>query len=205
MELDDLKYQLNHKLGSEQSGRSDADIAALLNKRTISITDRLQKNLWFEIVFGILGILILGYLGFAISIYSFRIYFLVFTIVITPFLFVLFYLSRRIKELSATTLPVKSNLQMIVKLTEEFTRRYFQFTMALVPVCFVFAVLAGYHERSVSAGNHLFTALWQVFLVAGVYMAILMVGMYYFTKFYLKKLYGKYVEQLKACILELGE
>ena len=54
MDLDELKYQLKNKLSTDHAGRSDEDIASLLNKKTGSIVGKLKKNLWMEILFGIL-------------------------------------------------------------------------------------------------------------------------------------------------------
>jgi hypothetical protein len=40
-----------------------------------------------------------------------------------------------------------------------------------------------------------------VFLI--VYLIVLSVGIYYFTKWYIKKLYGLYLDQLQSCINDL--
>ncbi len=211
MELDELKYQLKDKLSTDHTGRSDADIALLLTKRTASVTDKLKKSLWLEIFLCILMLLVFGAISIISKQSSLRIYFSVFTIVGIVFLLVVIYLLRRTKKLSSTTLPVKSNLQSIVRLIEEFTRRYFQITMALIPICFIFALLLAYQEKHLQdpsapfPGGHYFSSLWQVVLFVIAYMFVLAIVAFYFTKWYLKKLYGKYVQQLKACIEELGE
>jgi hypothetical protein len=117
---------------------------------------------------------------------------------------------RRTIKLSATTLPVKSNLQTIVHIIEEFNRRYFQFSMALLPICFTFSFILGYNEPKHIPevdrfAKSLFSARWQVIVFAVVYVLALSIGVYYFTKWYLRKLYGRYIDQLKECIRELGE
>ena len=122
----------------------------------------------------------------------------------------LYYLLKQIVTLGGTAFPVKSNLQTIVTIIEEFMKRYFQFTMALLPICFIFALLLGYHEK---APNHqidsfaktLFSSKWQIISFVVVYCALLSVGIYYFTKWYLKRLYGNYLDQLKECIKDLSE
>jgi hypothetical protein len=50
-----------------------------------------------------------------------------------------------------------------------------------------------------------FTARWQVMLFLGVYMIVLAISVYYFTKWYLKKLYGNYLNELKQYIAELDQ
>lgn len=210
MELDELKSLINHRLSADHSGRSAADIAALLTKKTVSVVDKLKRSLWIEIICCLAVIAAFTYLGFAGGYRSLRIYFSVFAVLSVVFLGIIIYLLRRTKQLSATALPVKSNLQIIVNIIEEFTKRYFQFTMVLIPVCFVFAFLLGYHEpKHIPAvdgfAKNLFSATWQVMVFVLVYMALLAVGIYYFTKWYIKKLYGRYLDQLKECIRELGE
>ncbi len=209
MELDELKYQLNHKLSTDHTGRSESDIASLLNKRAMSVTEKLRKSILFEIYSCIIVFIGFGYISIAIKLHSVRIYFSVFTLFTFAFMLVLIYLLRRIKILSSTTLPVKGNLQTIVVIIEEFTKRYFQFSMALVPICFVFAFWLGYTEKypleEIDRLVKHVSPSWKLFLFAGVYMLLLAVGVYWFTRWYLKKLYGKYIIQLKACIDELKE
>jgi hypothetical protein len=207
MELDELKYQLKDKLATDHTGRSNADIAALLNKKTISVTSKLKKSLWFEIYSCIAVILCFGCVSIIVKQNSVRIYFSVFILLAIGFLLIIIYLLQRIKKLSATTLPVKSNLQTIVNIIEDFTRRYFQFTMALIPVCFIFAFWLGYTDKYPleEIDKLVKHTSWKLFVFAGVYMLLLAVGAYYFTRWYLKKLYGKYIIQLKACIDELKE
>jgi len=209
MELDDLKYQLKNKLSSDKASRSQEDIAALLTKKTSSVTGKLKRSLRIEIICCIIIIIAFGYIGIAGGYQSLRIYFSVFAVLGVAFLALLVYLYRRIFRISGTSLPVKSNLQTIVKIIEEFVKRYFQFTMALIPVCFIFSLLLIYNdphpvnEVGQIAKSHL-RHPWRVTIFLFVYMSASGVGIYYFTKWYLKKLYGKYLIQLKECIEELA-
>lgn len=210
MELDELKYQLKNKLSTDHAGRSNEDIAALLTKRTHSIIGKLKKSLWIEIIFGILVTVGFGLIGIMSKYVTLRIYFSIFAVMCAAFIVLLIYLLRRITHLSSTTLPVKSNLQTIVNIIAEFIKRYFQFTMALIPVCFIFSFLLGYYEPEpvpevdgLTKSIFSVSKAWQVIVFLVIYMALLTVGIYYFTKWYLKKLYGKYVDQIKECIAEL--
>lgn len=210
MDLDELKYELNHKLSTDHAGRSDEDIAALLTKRTSSIVDKLKRSLWIEILFGIGVVIAFGYVGICSKYHWLKIYFSVSAVLSAAFVALLIYLLRRTSHLGNTILPVKGNLQTIVNLIEEFVKRYFQFTMALIPICVIFSLFVGYNEpeRVLSteglAKGH-FTRSWQVITFILIYIALLAIGVYYFTRWYLKKLYGNYVDQLKKCIEELRE
>lgn len=210
MELDDLKYQLQHRLGPDTETRSQEDIAAIMSRKASSVTEKLQRNLWFEIICSIcvvIGFFVISYLT---SYYAIRIYFNVFAVLAIGFIILLYFLLQRTRRLSATALPVKRNLQMIVTIMEEFMKRYFQFTMALIPVCFVFAfILMNTEHRRIPAAEHLsrshFSSSWKVIVFLTAYFVVLFTGVYYFTKWYLRKLYGKYVEQLKTFINDLEE
>jgi hypothetical protein len=210
MELDEFKNILNQQLATDHLYRSEADIAALLRKKAHSIIVKIKKSLWFEIFSCIVIILLFGYLGLSSKYSSINIYFSIFSIVFIPFIIILFYLLKKINRLNTNNLSVKNNLQSIVSILEEFMKRYFQFTMALIPICFVFAFFLGYNEKQPIEPideiilkykpSYSFITIFTV-----VYMTSLTVGIYYFTKWYLKKLYGNYVNELKIYINELKE
>ncbi|MEN9686095.1 MAG: hypothetical protein RLZZ28_1881 [Bacteroidota bacterium] len=207
MELDELKSQLKEKLATDHTGRSDADIAFLLRAKTNSVIGKLKKSLRKEIFLGVLVLLPLGYIGIASEYRSLRIYFSVTAVLCAAFLGLLIYLIKRINRLSVDILPVSRNLTEIVRIIEEFIRRYFQFTMALVPVCLIFAFFLGYHEPKHIDGLDHFVQLqldarWKLWLVV-IYLIGFTVLVYYFTKWYLRKLYGNYLAELKECMKEL--
>jgi hypothetical protein len=210
MDLDELKYQLRNKLAADHAGMSDEDLAALLTRKTVSVVGRLKRSLKIEIICCIGVILGFSAIGIFSGILSLRVYFSVFAVLCALFLVLLVYLLRRTTRLSAGSLPVRGNLQTIVTIIEEFMKRYFQFTMALVPICFVFALVLGVGDKHPLSGadrfalKH-FTAQWKVNTFLLIYVLALGVGVFYFTKWYLKKQFGRYVAQLKECIRELGD
>ncbi len=210
MELDELKSLINQKLTTAHAGRSGDDIAQLLTRKTVSVVDKLKRSLWIEIICCIGAILLFAYFGFTGYNHAYQVYFSVFTVLTVIFLVIVIYLLKRTQQLSATALPVKSNLQTIVQIIESFMKRYFQFTMGLMPACLIFALILIYHDHGSipDAGTIFgtyFKSSWQMVLFLTVYVAILATGIYYFTRWYLNKLYGRYVEQLKQCIRELEE
>lgn len=211
MDLDELKYQLNFKLATDHAERSASDIASLLSKKTNSLIGKLKKSLWIEIGFCVLIMLLFFFIGLYSPYLSLQIYFSSFAVIAFLFLVILIYLLRRTTQISNNTqLPVKTNLKTIVSIIEEFMKRYFQFTMALIPVCMIFSFLLGYNEpKQIPALDKeaigLFSSKWQVLIFLILYIGLLTVGVYYFTRWYLRKLYGKYIDQLKQCIRELSD
>ena len=82
--------------------------------------------------------------------------------------------------------------------------------MALIPICFIFSFYLGYTEKDPIPEIDGFIekykpTKWLVIVGAVIYMTALSFGIYYFTKWYLKKLYGKYVDELKTYIAELKD
>lgn len=207
MELDELKSQLKNKLASDHAGRSDTDIGVLLSKRTNSVIGKLKRSLLKEIVLSSAIVILFSCIGLFSNYPSLRIYFSVFAVVCGVLILPLIYIFRRTTRLSSTALPVKSNLQTIVSIMEEMIKRYFQFTMALIPICFIFSLLLISNDGTVSPkfAKGDFSASWKVITITTLYALALFVGTYYFTKWYLRKMYGKYVAQLKECVNELSE
>jgi Ca2+/Na+ antiporter len=209
MELDELKDQLRQKL-DESFSKSESDISGMLKKKTVSIVYKLQKSLRLEIIFCIGAIIAFALIGIFSKHWSLQVYFSTFTIVFLLFMIVLFYLQKRIKQLGSTQLSVKSNLQLIHSIIKEYVKRVFQFTMALIPICMVFAFWLGIKDgddfsfdNSIMAKLSASNKTLYAFLL--LYMLIVIVAAYYSTKWYLKKLYVKYLVQLQECIDELGE
>jgi amino acid transporter len=210
MELDELKYQLNQRLATDHASRSNADISALLKKKTHSVISKIKRSLIIEMVLCVLFFVAMLYVCFITNYWSIRVYFGVFTVLTVLMTLVLYYLYRRTDTLSDSDRPIKANLQTLVGLLEEFVKRYFQFTMALLPVCFMFSMILSYADpveipEIEKFSVKVFTARWQVMVFLGVYMIALAISVYYFTKWYLKKLYGNYLNELKQYIAELDQ
>jgi hypothetical protein len=210
MDLDQFKQQLNEKLSTDHNGRSGEDIAQMLGKKTFSIIEKLKKSIQYEILFGLIGMILFAILAFTTKYHSIRTYFGVSAVFIFVFLFLLIYLLKKTIELNQVQRPVISNLTNYVFLIEEYMKRYFQFTMAMVPICLFFAGYLGYHEKKpvpeldkIIGGGQL--GLKLVLTISIIYLISFSIGMYYFTKWYLHKIYGKYVLELKNCIKELHE
>jgi hypothetical protein len=210
MDLDQFKQQLNEKLSTDHQGRSGEDIAQMLSKKTFSVIEKLKKSIQYEILFGFFGMMLFAVLAFSTKYQSVRTYFGVSAIFIFVFLFLLIYLLKKTTELNKVHQPVISNLNSYVILIEEYMKRYFQFTMAMVPICLFFAGWLGYHEKSpvpeldkLIGKSHL--GMTVVLIISVIYLISFSVGMYYFTKWYLHKIYGKYVLELKKCIKDLQE
>lgn len=207
MELDDLKLHLKQKPGEEQPVKTQDEITALLEKRTVSILDKIKKSLLFEIICCVGFVIACIATVFIAKYWYLKVYFGVFAVLLQPFFFVLLYLLKKMKKVYHHSMPVKKNLETLYSLLKEFVKRNFQFTMGLVPFCLILATWLGYHDPSkehLPEGNN-FGNNSSLILFLILYGVVLSVGMYFFAKWYLKKLYGNYLEQLQGLIKELGD
>lgn len=210
MELDELKGQLNQQLLSGFSNKPENKLAELMNGKACSLLCKIKKSILFEITCCIIGIFGALYISLTYQVAPVRIYFAIFGMLFVPLGFVLWYLFRKIVAFENLLLPVKNNLKELIDLLSLFEKRYFQFNMALLPICFFFALALGLQKNaSVQEIDKLYiklkgiTSYYWIIIIA--YVSITMVALVYFTKWYIKKLYGNYINQLKQLLAELKE
>ncbi|HXL56216.1 MAG TPA: hypothetical protein VN958_08170 [Chitinophagaceae bacterium] len=207
MELDELKILLKEKLDIQHPVKSTEDISALLNRKTQSVISKLKRSLRIEIITCIVFTFVCVSIGIFGGYTSLRIYFSIFAVVCLLFLPVLWFLLQKTKKLGSTSLPVKSNLELIVKILKEYVKRYFQLTMGLIPITLILVLFLGYTDVSDLKDSFSLTlnvSTKQVIFITA-YAIMFTIAMYYFTKWYLKKLYGNYIYQLQSFIKELEE
>jgi MFS family permease len=211
MQLDELKILLKEKLDTQHPEKSTEDISKLLSKHTQSVIGKLKRSLWIEIIACLVFALACAAVGVFGKYASLQIYFSIFAILCFLFLPVLWFLLQKTKKLSNTSLPVKSNLEFLVKILKEYVKRYFQLTMALIPITIFIAFSLGYSDENLhnpELHNPFFptiTGSTLSIIFAIIYLILFSVGMYYVTKWYLKKFYGNYIDELQSLIKELEE
>lgn len=209
MDLDELKSQLKHKLSTDHSARSDEDIAQLLQRRTVSTVGKLKRSLLLEIWLGIPFILLCIAIAVFGSSAALRVYLGVFSVLFCIIEVFLVAIYNRTRILGEGPLPVKENLRLIVNIIDEFVKRCFQLAMIMVPVGVALIVALQFHFRETAiapgAHNRYLTTPFRVGVFVVLYTAVFATFMYYFAKWYLHKMYGRYTAQLKQCISELDE
>jgi len=91
---------------------------------------------------------------------------------------------------------VREGLQRVIAIIEEFTRLYFQFTMITLPIAFIFGLISGFLSLNGGAGIKNFNWQKAIFFYTCWFIFWSFI-MYFFSKWYIKKLYGNYLQQLK--------
>lgn len=200
MELDELKKELNQKISGGAQQRTEMQIASLLDSSATSIVQKLRRSLVAELVISVLFMCVCLYMIFFNPYWAYRVFFITFSVVGIGFTIVLFLLLKKIDALSGAS-NVMQNLDKLIHILDEYVRRYLQLTLILLPICFVFGIWISYND-----GEQVLKPLEKrsIALLA-VTMVSLATIVYFFTKWYLKKLYGNYIQQLKALLRELAE
>ena len=200
MELDELKQQLNKTITPAQQQHSAADISALLKRDSLSVVQKIKRSLWIELAFAI--VFILGCVAALIfsTQWVYRTYFFIFIFVSAAFTFIFSLLLKKTYKLSSSD-SIRSNLHSLISVLKEYVKRYLQLGMALLPICFGFAYWLSYHDPTRVAKPF----RWDVFGFLIGFLLIFGTAVYYFSKWYLKKLYGNYISQLEALLMEFEE
>ena len=204
MELDNLKDLWRDLDRGDAHLKGDEQILKILQKRSQSPIARMKRNLLLELI----AVIIL---------YSFPIWYFLQTSMgryrgIALFLFVVgilfvFYYYRKNKllsEMQCVTCEVRSNLERKLVTVEKYVRFYFVSGTVLYPVAYFvpgFIVLLKYPDESV-AERFTESAVYIVFVILGL---LTTVGSYFLNRWYIKKLYGRHIEKLKALLLQMEE
>lgn len=230
MELDDLKSAWN-KFSSENEKKqqlSESELQKILKKRTLDITDKINRNI--RIGMGI----VLGWvsLGFAIDFllspimetkldkpyltdklmfWSFIIEVLNYVLIFSAI--IIFWIRySKIEKKNIDTTNLKSKLNVLIGALSSY-RRMFYIVMGIILLYVVVSFSSGFimeynyqlHNSTLDLHNLKFTS-WLIIIASFLFSLGIFVGLYYllFTLFF-KRLYGRYLKQLKRTLKELEE
>jgi len=207
MELEELKNYLNRQLEEQSTLQSSGEISAILRNKSIGIVHRIRKNLWIEFVISLLAGMVVLYAKYLGGNYVMQMFLNIFLGITLLFLPIFIWLIRSTYQLSPELSSVKTNLTRLHLLIARFARFYFIFTMAIfLPVVF-YSLIAAVYERnnqSLMESLQFYLQLPAIpLLLIGAYILIFGVGLYFFTRWYLRTLYGKYLDKLKVLLAEL--
>ena len=197
MDLDELKILFKDKYPAPH--KSAEELSLMLGSKTRSVMSKIQRSLWIEIIACIIFTVSFAVVSLTSSYTVIQIYFSVFSFFCLLFLPVLFFLMRKTRKLN-TVSPIKSNLEEMVKIMREYTKRYFQLTMALIPLSLILALSISSAKTDRTPFIDL-TGGQLIFII--LYVIIFIISVYFFTKWYLRKLYGDFVDELQELLKEL--
>ncbi len=205
MELDVLKQQLKIYLENSSAFKEPALPQSIIFQKANDAIATLKKSLFIETLFAVVASVVFVCLAFLFHTFSFRIYFGIFSSVSVAFVIALLIFNARLKKLHHSQTILK-HLRYKHSMIELYIKNYLRFCIVLLPVCFCLAVFVFLFEFYIqSPHQQLFTTymlkhLWLPLLISYCFFSVLM---YFFTKFYLKKMYGNHLSFIENLIQEL--
>jgi len=197
MELDEFKQRVKESADQEQTALHSAyELEGYTRKRTRSIVNHIKRSILFELIASIIFIVAAVWIWFSYPVSYVRVFSL---LAFCMCVFLLIYLSALHKKISIyekAPLSVKTGLQQVITILEQFTRVYFQFTMITLPIAFIFGLITGF--LTIHDDNGFINFNWQkAILLYTCWFIFWSASMYFFSRWYIRKLYGNYLQQLK--------
>ncbi len=200
MELESLKEILNHSAASENDV-SEESLRKLLRTKSKSAISKMKRNLMIELA---LMILIYAYAVIQYDHFMPGLQWLLVGIeMIYLFYFVIKY--RLLSRMENPASEVRSSLQKQLNSLENLLRFYLWSGLLLVPMAALASFWIGYTYSSSAEFPRDNSLLLITSLVVLLISILLCIPLYFFTKWHIRKLYGRHIEKLKEMMHELSE
>jgi hypothetical protein len=204
MELEELKYLFLQQNTAAKKKSSADSIAAMLKRRSAAPTGRLKRNLLAELVMAILFCALPMYVLFSHPGFYIKGLALVFFLIAAFFVVKIIRLRKAIRRYEAASYAIKQRLKLLIDILNRSARLYVQSTIIAFPLLFGMAALLvqldNQHKDSLLFLETPRAALIVYFISASVWCT----AMYFFTKWYVKELYGQHIKQLQSHLNEMA-
>lgn len=202
MELDEYKMRLKDRQPGEALLPSADELEGYIRKRTNSIADKIKRSIQFELAACIVfvGAAVWSWFTYPIAyVRAFSLLCICLCCFLLPYMGAVY---RKITAYEKAPMPVKNSLQQVIAILEQFIRVYFQFSMITLPILFIFGLITGILSVKGTAMPQHFN--WQrAMLYYTGWFIFWSAFMYFFSKWYIKKLYGNHLQQLKEQLKDI--
>ena len=203
MELEDLKSIWKSSEPVFQP-KNEQEIAMMLKGRSISIINKLKRNVWFELVFTILVSVVL--LVYALSLPQGAMKWTSISLLLMCIASTIFYVKKlvmlsRVQEINEN---LHDTISSLIKNLTAYLRFYKNSYTVLYPVYFSLGLLFSVLERGTDNFLQLLaqpTTIIYLLVMAGLFFVV----SFWFARWFLKKLYGDHLEKLKNILNELNQ
>lgn len=202
MELDDLK-NIWQKSESFQPKREE-EIFFMLKKRSKSIITKLKWSVWFELSFTILAGLLLLYYSFTIPSGALRWSVVAFLVMFLGYIIYYVKKLRMLRRFEESSENIKTNLENLISDLEAYLKFYEKSYTIMYPFYVVLVFLFVIIDQGV---NQFIESMkdWKMILRLVILIGVFVVSSLWFTKWYLKKLYGNHLKKLRELLSDLLE
>lgn len=201
MELDSLKEIWNHSgaSGKEVSGE---EVRRILRRQSGSSIAKMKRNLKIELA---VMVVLYAYVVFR-DVHAVPGMLWLLLLVIEAVYLVYFGIKYHLlNRMECSTCEVRSNLQQQLKSLERLLRFYLWSGIVLIPLVVLCSFWIGYSYDPPTGLPQDAYFLPLVSLALLVLSFLLCIPLFYFTKWYIRKLYGRHIDKLKEMIQDLNE
>ncbi len=201
-ELDDLKSIWKQQAGFEV--KNEGELLQMLGKSSNTIISKLKRSVWFELIFTVACILVLGM--YTTTIPHGALMWTILSLLVLLISYTLYYVKKimLLNQYDSSSDNLKANLRHLLERLDAYMKFYKRSYTILYPVFFVLGLLFGALESGFDRFIHKFeNPLYTTsFIILSI---IFMVGVYTITNWYLKKLYGNHIEKLRSILDDLKD
>jgi hypothetical protein len=203
MELEDLKSIWKSNAPQFEPKRVD-EIALMLKGRSMSIIEKLKRNVWLELIFTM--VVTVGLLPYAISLEQGAVKWTSISLLLMCLGYTFYYVKKLIllTRFEGMNENLRDNISTLIKSLTGYLRFYKSSYAVLYPVFFALGLLFGALERGTEKYLEFIakpTMILFLLLMAGLFFFIST----WFASWYLKKLYGRHLEKLKKLLEEIQD
>lgn len=210
MELDDLRRQWQQPEPVALPVLTDLDLSALLKSRTLGLVEKMRRAAWLEIGYAVLmtiGMLVGWRLLRGGKIPGPFLNMLMTTLVVLLLVMLVYYfrLLSVLKRMLEPATSVRQHLTTLAQGMRRLLNFYYRLTLCIEPVVMLLAI--GYYVGGELAhpgkmGWNFPSGFVAGILVAGIPMQV---GIVYFTRWWVQRLYGQYLDRLESQLRELDD
>ncbi|MFT3704248.1 MAG: hypothetical protein QM802_17910 [Agriterribacter sp.] len=114
--------------------------------------------------------------------------------------------NKLLREMECTSCRVKSNLELQLKTLEKYVRLYLVTGTLMVPVILLFFYLLVYYKHIVFLPSlYAYARMANFTLIYSAFAVIFTVVLYFVYRWYINRLYGKYIDRLKSMLSEMND
>lgn len=199
-ELDDLKSIWKQQSGYE--AKNEAEIIEMLSKRSNTLIHKLKRSVWFELIFTLACMLVLG--TYSVTLKGGALMWTILSLLVLLLSFTLYYVKKIIllNQYDAGHENLKDNLNHLLLRLDAYMKFYKRSYSILYPLFFALGLLFG----ALESGFDRFIEKFEkpMYTLSFVILSVVfMAGVYKITDWYLKKLYGNHIEKLRSLQKEL--
>lgn len=200
MELEDLKNIWQQ--GDPFKPRQEKEIVRMLKGSSRSIINKLRRNIWLELVLTFAAWMVLLYYSFKSNEGAMKWALISFLVLFLGYIIYYIKKLRILNQFEARQENIRTHLQSLIHDLDAYLKFYRRSYTLLYPTCFVLVLLFVVMDYGVEGLLYAFTDI-RVILFMSFIAIIFIVSLFWFTNWYLRKLYGNHLEKLRKLLEDI--